>query len=323
MWRTPLFLCSIYFLHFLFHCRGSRSDNRSKIPRKGRHSDCRRYRWKMTPSYSSPWRRLEPLISKSASDFSRVFIFAFAPTMTLTLYLIIASHFFSFSLSGWFSCLSYFSSNCWFQHGLYYSKSFGSSLLYCHCVSLTNRQGHVLGIRSPRRFDVTNPQWCKVRLFLHSLGTFLFWKVFCSTYFSQTPSSRRRWGLLFLSRHEDCFSCRVTLRSLAAVVKTRRHVESLRLYSEISNDAHFLTFEFTICKTGMFTVVHRIPVAQDANRILATMPKEGASEIIASPRVLLKMLEPLYKKSPEVAFIINNVYKVSKCVFFYCLVDAL
>ena len=118
---------------------------------------------------------------------------------------------------------------------------------------------------------------------------------------------------------EDCFSCRVTLRSLAAVVKTRRHVESLRLYSEISNDAHFLTFEFTICKTGMFTVVHRIPVAQDANRILATMPKEGASEIIASPRVLLKMLEPLYKKSPEVAFIINNVYKVSNCVFFYCL----
>lgn len=137
---------------------------------------------------------------------------------------------------------------------------------------------------------------------------------------SAPPISRKR---PLQEENEDCFSCRVTLRSLAAVVKTRRHVESLRLYSEISNDAHFLTFEFTICKTGMFTVVHRIPVAQDANRILATMPKEGASEIIASPRVLLKMLEPLYKKSPEVAFIINNVYKVSKCVFFYSLVDTL
>mmetsp|Transcript_26008 Transcript_26008/g.46992 ORF Transcript_26008/g.46992 Transcript_26008/m.46992 type:complete len:225 (+) Transcript_26008:3-677(+) len=66
----------------------------------------------------------------------------------------------------------------------------------------------------------------------------------------------------------------------------------------------------------MFTVVHRIPVAQDANRILATVPKEGASEIIASPRVLLKMLEPLYKKSPEVAFIINNVYKIVTATTF-------
>jgi hypothetical protein len=111
---------------------------------------------------------------------------------------------------------------------------------------------------------------------------------------------------------EGCFSCRVPLRAMAAVVRPRRNVLSLRVYSEITNEQqHYLTFEFQIQKTGLLTVVHRMSVAEDSNRIVATMPKEGGSELVASPKVLLKMLEPLHKKSPEVAFIINDVYKVS------------
>jgi len=111
---------------------------------------------------------------------------------------------------------------------------------------------------------------------------------------------------------DGCFSCRLPLRSMAAVVRPRRNVMSLRVYSEISDEqSHYLTFEFQIQRTGMLTVVHRMSVAEDANRIVATMPKEGGSEMVANPRVLLKMLEPLHKKSPEVAFIINDVYKVS------------
>lgn len=113
------------------------------------------------------------------------------------------------------------------------------------------------------------------------------------------------------------FSCRVPLRSMAAVVKPRRHVLSLRVYSEINNDSHYLTFEFKIQKTGLLTVVHRMAVAEDSNRIVATMPKEGASELVVNPKVLLKMLDPLHKKSPEVAFIINDEYKVrERCVLW-------
>ena len=98
-------------------------------------------------------------------------------------------------------------------------------------------------------------------------------------------------------------------------MRPRRHVVSLRVFSEISEEQqHYLTFEFQIQKTGMLTVVHRVAVAEDANRVVATMPKEGGSEMVANPRVLIKMLEPLHKKSPEVALIINDVYKVSTVV---------
>jgi hypothetical protein len=51
-------------------------------------------------------------------------------------------------------------------------------------------------------------------------------------------------------------------------------------------------------------------VAEDAQRVAATASREGGSEIVTSPAILIKMLEPLHKRSPEVALIVNDSYKV-------------
>jgi hypothetical protein len=110
---------------------------------------------------------------------------------------------------------------------------------------------------------------------------------------------------------ENRYSCRVPLRAMAAIVRPRRHVLSLRLRNEESSQQqHYLSFEFQLQKSGLLTIVHRMGVAEDAQRVVATASRDGGSEIISSPAILLKMLEPLHKRSPEVALIINDVHKV-------------
>jgi hypothetical protein len=109
---------------------------------------------------------------------------------------------------------------------------------------------------------------------------------------------------------DNRYSCRVPLRAMAAIVRPRRHVLSLRLRNEESSQQHYLSFEFQLQKSGLLTVVHRMGVAEDAQRVAATASREGGSEIITSPAILLKMLEPLHKRSPEVALIVNDVHKV-------------
>ena len=134
------------------------------------------------------------------------------------------------------------------------------------------------------------------------------------------------------------FSCRVPMRALAPVVRPRKGIVSLRIKSEghsagnnhnnNDNDSQSgslqLAFEFqlevsnhnnqsyhhhynnnnennnnhnhnhasTFCK-----VIHRMGVAEVDN-IAAVAPKEGCSELVAAPKVLMNWLEPI-KRTAE------------------------
>jgi hypothetical protein len=108
------------------------------------------------------------------------------------------------------------------------------------------------------------------------------------------------------------YTCRIPLRALTAVVKQRRGVQSLRIRNETSGDHLYLSFEFRLQRTSShhdeLKIVHRLGVA-DAEGVYAVTSRDGASEIVAVPKVLLRMLEPL-KQTTEMALIVNEKHKV-------------
>lgn len=131
------------------------------------------------------------------------------------------------------------------------------------------------------------------------------------------------------SQEEMRFSCRVALRALAAVVKPRKNVVSLRIRSETetSNSNHssasadgdgalFLSFEFHLQQQQagsgggdkgalpLLRVVHRIRAA-DAAAAQAVAPTDGCSELVAPPKLLLSLLDPL-KRTTEAALFVGN-----------------
>lgn len=128
------------------------------------------------------------------------------------------------------------------------------------------------------------------------------------------PRHRKR---SLLSPEDAHYSCRVPLKALTAVVKPRRGVVSLRVRNETSSQHSYLSFEFHIesskssqdATAATLRVVHRIGVAADTDGVDAVAPKDGCSEVVAAPKVLLRMLEPL-KGTSEVALIVNDAHKV-------------
>lgn len=155
---------------------------------------------------------------------------------------------------------------------------------------------------------------------------------------SSPPSSRlkrsgkRRRGNQSLtddSEVEEKYLCRVLIRAMAAILRSRKGVQSLRIrsmghgsgngdddLSDASNGRKMqLAFEFKIQSNGIMTVIHKICVS-DADAVVAIAARKNCSEIVSQPRVLLKMLEPV--KSNEAAFIISDVKKkVSVTSFHY------
>lgn len=113
------------------------------------------------------------------------------------------------------------------------------------------------------------------------------------------------------------FSCRVALRALAAVVRPRKHVASLAITSRVTHSALFLHFEFNIQAPPNTTwrVTHRVPVA-DANGVSAVSSKDDASELVASPQTLLRLLDPL-KNTLEAAFWIRNQERLVAATSFH------
>ena len=140
-------------------------------------------------------------------------------------------------------------------------------------------------------------------------------------------------------------SIRVPVKALTAVVKKRSHpIVSLRILSSVTqvddNDDmvsrnsqqrsalasyNALSFEFEFQPItppngngtpAIVRVVHQIGVA-DAKAVAAVAPTEDASEIVVSPNVLIRMLEPL-KRSTELALIISDENKlISACTFHH------
>jgi len=133
-----------------------------------------------------------------------------------------------------------------------------------------------------------------------------------------TSSSESRKRTLTEASQELRFSCRVAVRALAAVVRPRKNVVSLRVRSETCSSALYLSFEFHLKSSesaALLRLVHRVQVA-DADGVSAVASKEGASEIVASPKVLLRLLEPL-KRTAEAALIVRSDAKVVSAASFH------
>ena len=135
---------------------------------------------------------------------------------------------------------------------------------------------------------------------------------------STTTTRKRRSRTTEEPSQELRFSCRVSLRALAAVVRPRRAVAALRVRSEVSSSVFFLSFEFQLRNNdedALLTVVHRMKVAE-ANSVSASAPKDGASEIVASPRVLLRLLEPL-KRTALAALVVRSAAQTVSASSFH------
>jgi hypothetical protein len=118
----------------------------------------------------------------------------------------------------------------------------------------------------------------------------------CSSCYLQTRQTRGGRESLFLSS--------------VAASHGGRHVLSLSLRNEESSQQQSFEFQLLQKSCLSLSIVHCMGVAEDAQRVVATTSRDRGSEIISSPAILLKMLEPLHKHSPEVALIINDVHKV-------------
>ena len=145
---------------------------------------------------------------------------------------------------------------------------------------------------------------------------------------------------------DERYMCRVPVRTVHAVLRPRKGVQSLRIRSvgmispesdkgdngggsstggsggtqetEASSSLMQLSFQFRIENPkagGSMQVVHRVGVT-DADGVAAVAPRDGRSEITAAPRVLLRMLDPL-KRTAEVALTVDDVAKAVTATSFH------
>lgn len=158
------------------------------------------------------------------------------------------------------------------------------------------------------------------------------------------------------NEEETRFCIRVPMRALIPIVRPRKGVMALRIRSEGHNNnggsntnANLqLAFEFHIDASAAASeaggngnrnnnyyskprgntsgnnwikIIHRIGVAE-ADNVVAVASKRNTSEMIASPRVLMKLLEPL-KKTAEIAFIMTKDATNVVATSFHHPIDAI
>jgi hypothetical protein len=116
----------------------------------------------------------------------------------------------------------------------------------------------------------------------------------------------------FSDSQESRFCCRVALRALAPILRPRKDVISLRIRSETKDAALYLSFEY---QTPVARINHLIKAA-DATAVSAVVSKDQASEIVASPRVLARLLEPL-KQTVEATLLVQKDSQVVKASSFH------
>lgn len=134
---------------------------------------------------------------------------------------------------------------------------------------------------------------------------------------------------------EEKYMARVLLKTIAAVLRSRRGVQSLRLRSSNSHSTHsndtdtsssgnfihgqrnamLLVLEFK-CEPGGMRISHRIGVAELESSVTAVAPRDECSKIIATPKTLIKMVDPL-KRTAEVAMTVNDDLKTVKMSSFH------
>ena len=134
------------------------------------------------------------------------------------------------------------------------------------------------------------------------------------------------------SSQELRFTCRVPLRALAPIVRPRKGVVNLRIKSigtsssnsrgssssrnnKNEGDNLQLSFEFQLeissqdMKPTWCKVVHKLGVAEVDN-IAAVASKDESSELVASPKMLLKWLEPIKRTAEACLMFTKNATSV-------------
>lgn len=121
--------------------------------------------------------------------------------------------------------------------------------------------------------------------------------------------------------NSSSLTCRVPLKILNSALRSRKNVTSLliRSYRTHDNDEEsakmHLSFEYVLesqqHNAFMIRVLHRIGVAE-CDSILAVVSttirdqQDSYSEIVSSPALFTKMLDPL-RKTAEIVFTVNDV----------------
>ena len=148
---------------------------------------------------------------------------------------------------------------------------------------------------------------------------------------------------------DEKYLCKVPIRTIAAILRPRKGVTSLRIRSTFSsptnrtctahNNNHDdddttdsmsfdedddeemgsqmqLSFEYQIQSDGIMRVLHKVGVS-NADGIIAIAPKTHCSEIITVPKVLLTMLDQVKSTSEVLLTVNNNRKKVLASTFDY------
>jgi hypothetical protein len=119
------------------------------------------------------------------------------------------------------------------------------------------------------------------------------------------------------SNDDTHFTCRLSIKALAAAVRQRKNVQSLRIYIEEESSSLRLAFEYRLSPGGnpedawstSLRVVHRVPLADFPVVIVsAVAARAEASEMVAQPKMFLRLLDPLQRHS-ETALVIHSPTK--------------
>lgn len=125
--------------------------------------------------------------------------------------------------------------------------------------------------------------------------------------------------------HDDHrFTCRLAIKALAAAVRQRKNVQSLRLYVEQVASSLHLSFEYLLASAALhdeddggttcWRVVHRVPVADFPVAVVSAVASAtGASEMVVAPRTLCRLLEPLARQA-ETAWMIPSPAREAQMV---------
>lgn len=136
------------------------------------------------------------------------------------------------------------------------------------------------------------------------------------SFFERCTAPPRKRSLTGESQDER-FSCRVAMRALSSVVRGRKDVACLRVRSETTSSALYLSFEYHLQKgSTLLRVVHRVHAA-DADSISALAGKENASEIVADPKVLTRLLEPLRRTSEATLVVRKDAERIYASSFHH------
>ena len=126
------------------------------------------------------------------------------------------------------------------------------------------------------------------------------------------------------------YLCRVPIRAVASILRPRKGINSLRIKSvgekiiqedqdeDSDGSLQQLSFEFHSTLNGIMKIIYKVGV-DDADGVVAVSSMDICSEIVATPKLLLTLLDPL-GHTTEVALTVHGELKVSPSYVIFHLV---